>query len=304
MDQFDVIIVGGGPAGLSAALILGRSRRSVLVFDNEKPRNRFAAEMHGYLTRDGIEPLEFLQIGREQLEKYDVTIINNTVNNAKKANEHFEVTDSSGQKFGARRLLLATGMLDSLPPVESIEQYYGKSVHHCPYCDGWEKKNQKIAVYAQSKAARKLPLSLLTWSKSVILFTNGKDELKEKHKEKLESAGVKIYTQKIIKLEGEEGQLHQIILDDGTAVPVDALFFSTRQDQRSVIARNIGCLFNEKGHIECNKMQMTSVEGIYVAGDAAEDMQFVIVAAAEGAKAGVAINKSLQKMDLLKLVKE
>jgi thioredoxin reductase len=166
---FDVIVVGGGPAGLSAALMLGRCRRRVLVCDRGEPRNRYSRALHGYLTRDGIPPSEFNAIGRDELTTYGIECRATKVVSAAPVNTGFEVTLADDRVEGARFILLATGMVDELPPIGGMEACYGRSVFHCPYCDGWEWRDHRLAAVGKTSGAAKLALALTTWSREVLL---------------------------------------------------------------------------------------------------------------------------------------
>jgi thioredoxin reductase len=286
--MYDAIIIGGGPAGLSAALVLGRARRSVLLCDNGRQRNRCSDAMHGYLTRDGIPPKEFLKLAQEEVAAYGVEIQRVTVKEARAVDGVFEITLEDGTMCRGRKLLIATGVTDKLPPIPDIEEFYGRSVHHCPYCDGWEHKDQRIAVYSKTVGAA---LELRTWSSDVILFTDG---ARLQAKGIPANHGITIRKEKIARLEGADGRMTGVVLESGEVVPRDAMFFSTVQSQACDLATGLGCLLNKRGTIETNKKGLVNVPGLFVAGDATHDVQFVIVAAAEGAKAGIAINEALQ----------
>jgi thioredoxin reductase len=292
-DIYDVIIVGGGPAGLSAALILGRSRRKVALFDTGKQRNLRSQAMHGYLSRDGISPAEFLKISRKELKVYGIGIHHKEVKQAVKEGHIFMVTDENEHIYYSRKLLIATGVVDQVPPIEGIEEMYGKSVHHCPYCDGWEVRDKKIAVYGKAKRGIAVALALKNWSDDVVLCTDGTKNIRQPQLEELEKNKIKVYTDHIACLEGKDGQLKRLRFRNGEYLKRDALFFSTGYLQHCQLATDMNCHITLKRDVWVNRLQESSVEGLYVSGDAAHEMKLVIIAAAEGAKAAVAINIAL-----------
>jgi thioredoxin reductase len=295
---YDVIIIGGGPAGLSAALILGRCLRKTLIFDNGKPRNVRSKEMHGFLSRDGTNPLELLRIGKEQLEKYTVEFNPMEVTKATKLEGNFEIEDETGAKYYCRKLLIATGIIDDIPKIDGIEKLYGSSVFHCPYCDGFEVRLKPLAAYGKGKSGAGLAMALTNWSDDIVLLTDGKP-ISSEEAQLLELKEIKVIHSKIDRLEGDGGMLKRIVFNDGSAIERSALFFTTDQYQKSNIAAQLGCKFTDKGIIKAGKLQNSSISGVYVAGDAARDMQLVMLAAADGAKAAIVINKALQKEERL-----
>src|SRR6476469_580321 len=293
---FDVVIVGAGPAGLSAALVLGRSRRRVLVCDNGSPRNALSHGLHGYLTRDGIKPDDFLRIGREQLEQYETVRFKGTeVIDAQHPADHFEVTLGDGEKVTSRKLLLATGVVDDLPEIEGLPEFYGTSVFHFPYCDGWEMRDQPLAVYGHGENGLGLALELLLWSRNLVLCTDGLAQLSDKEQERLKRHEIAINENKIDRLQGSAGKLERILFVNGESITVRGMFFSTGQKQGSDLPRKLGCKFTEQGCVRTYDYEMTDIPGLYVAGDATRFVQFAVVAASEGALAAVAINKELMK---------
>jgi thioredoxin reductase len=292
--MYDVIIVGGGPAGLSGAMVLGRCRRKVAVFNSGKTRNHASHAMHSFLSRDGSDPLEFLSIGKQELKKYGIKVFSKWVSSAIQKNGGFEVTDDNGEKYYCKKLLLCTGIKDNLPPIKNIEKFYGTSVFHCPYCDGWENRDRPIFVYGKGKNALGLSISLKTWTNQVVLLTDGRTSFNPKECDRLLKAKIRIIQKKIDSVEGKKGQLERIKFMDGTSEPLEVLFFNNGYEHSSNLFKQLNCTVTKRGVVRADKFQQTNVPGLYVAGDAARDMQLVIVAAAEGTKAGVAINMAMQ----------
>ncbi len=296
MEVYDCIIIGGGPAGLNAAVVLGRCRRKVLLFDNNSQRNLRSHGMHNYLTRDDILPVDFLDICNKELEKYNVQKLNKKITSAKRNDQAiFEVKDEKGIKYHSKTLLVATGLHDNIHDVEGFPEFYGSSIFHCPYCDGWEVRDKKVGIYARDKDGSELALALKGWTDQVVLYTNGKRKIKPAQKELLDANDIPIRTERIERLEGKDGRLKKIIFQNGTDQDCEAIFFVNGYTQQCDVAEAFGCEVNKKGVVVTNRFQQTNIPGLYVAGDAAKDMHFVVVAAAEGAKAGVIINKELQK---------
>jgi len=289
-------VIGGGPAGLSAALVLGRSRRRVVVCDAGRPRNAAAPHAHGFLTRDGMPPLDILALGRKELLTYGVEVHDAVVTRVEAGARGMTATLQDGTRLTARKLLLATGVVDELPRVSGFDDLYGTSIHHCPYCDGWENRDRPLAVYGRPTDASGLALSLLTWSRDLVVCSDGRP-LTRTARMRLTAADIPARTERIVRLEGTRGRLERIVFADGPVLERHGLFFTTGQGQRSALAEQLGCRFTTTGHVRCDGKGRTGVPHVFIAGDANGDTQFVVVAAAEGAKAAVAINKELQEDD-------
>jgi thioredoxin reductase len=296
--DYDVIIVGAGPAGLSAALILGRCRRQVLVLDTDKPRNAASHAMHGFLSRDGIQPAEFRRIARQQLTQYrSVKFARKEATAACQVEDGFEVTVADGKRLRCRKLLLATGVVDELPAVDGINAFYGRSVFHCPYCDGWESRDQPIAVYSKNANGVGLALELTVWSKDIVLCTDG-GRLDAKHVARLQDHKIAWRRDPIARLEGVGDRLRRLVFENGESLTRRVMFFSMGQRQSSTLAHQLGCGFTRRGAVRTGEYEVSDIHGVYVAGDASRLVQLAIVAAAEGAQAAFAINTALISEDL------
>ncbi|MBI5957933.1 MAG: NAD(P)/FAD-dependent oxidoreductase [Chloroflexi bacterium] len=294
----DVVIVGGSSAGLSAALILGRSLREVVVIDDQQPCNRFSNASHGFLTRDGTHPLELLGIARDQLDRYPrVALKSATAVHIEKLDGGFEIISSDASKIQARRVLLATGLHDELPLLEGIEGLWGKSVFHCPYCDGYEVNGQALAVYGASEAALHQVMLLRNWTDNLTLCVAEGWELTAAQREKLTRFGIRVVDQPIAALESKDTQIRAVRFVDDTSVSCAALFIRPKTTHRTTFAHDLGCEVDEHNVIQVNPRGRTSTEGVYAAGDLSSPMRSIAIAVAQGAAAAYGINADLIDQD-------
>jgi thioredoxin reductase len=288
--RYDVIIIGGGPAGLSAALMLGRCGRAVLVLDANEPRNGAARALHGYLTQDGIAPLELRERGEADLESYlSVQLRRARVERVRREAQEFAVVLGPGETVRSRLVLLATGRVDPLPAVPGAKEFYGRGVHHCPYCDGWEHRGRPLGVIGGKPGVLELADLLRTWSPDVTIYPDGQPEWPASDQRAKRLA---VVTTRITRLEGAD-KLERLVLADGSVRPCDALFFCTSCAQRSVLPKELGCQFDDEDSVRCDGHRAVGVEGLYVAGNVRGGVHLAITAAAEGAEAAIAMNEEL-----------
>lgn len=296
---YDVIIVGGGPTGLSAALVLARCRWTVLVIDAGEPRNRSAPLLHGFLTRDGTPPGRVLEIARDELKAYpNVEVQPGRASTISKLRDRFQVSIAGeAQPVEGRRLLLATGVVDELPLVEGAPELYGRGVYPCPICNGWEVRDEPIAVYARDLDGAELAPEMLGWSRDLVLCTDGSTAIPAGYLAKLETqGGVRVISNRMTRLIGADGHLAEIRFEDREPLARKALFFYPTQHQQAPLAASLGCTFSDDGAVRKKEQcESTNIRGLYVAGNssAGRGTQLVIVAAAQGAEAAHAIHCSL-----------
>lgn len=296
MYQYDCIIIGGGPAGLSAALTLGRARRKILLFDNGTNRNRVTQESHGYLTRDGIKPHEFKDIAIKELQSYpSISISNQTVIEIKKDDQHdlFVVNTSNNNSYLTEKILLATGIQEEFP-IPQIRQYYGKSLFSCPYCDGWELKDKPLAIIAESEAhINHMTKLLYNWSQDLIIFTNG-HQLSNIVQNEFQRKKIMVYTATIKNLHGDEGNLYSIELETGENIVRSGGFVVPSFYRPNNLAIQLNCQVDENGGIITDSAGRTTVNGVYVAGETEKaGPSSLMIAAADGFKAATSINLDL-----------
>jgi thioredoxin reductase len=303
-DRYEVIVVGGGAAGLSAALVLGRARRHVLVVDAGEPRNAPAAHMQGYLSRDGMSPAEFLAEGRREIQRYGVELVQDrAVDVVRDDAGEFDVTLASGQAVHARRLVVATGLADELPSVPGVGERFGRDVLHCPYCHGWEVRDQAFGVLATSVMSVHQALMVTQWSKDVSFFlhTVAESELSDEDLRHLAAAGVNVVPGEVSALVVEDDRLTGVRLADGSQHERSVVFVAPRAAPRTGLLERLGADLKETPfgvYAAVDESGRTSVPGVWAAGNAVGFSEQVINAAALGYRAGAMINGDLLFADI------
>lgn len=292
--MYDAVIIGGGPAGLSAALVLGRARKQVVVIDEGRPRNKVTRETHGFLTRDGISPSEFRRIAQEQISVYpSVRFVEDTAAAVTGVDGDFQITTGQGTIYRSKKLLFAVGKKDSPLDISGLADVYGKSAFVCPYCDGWELRDQPLVVISNGAGAFHFAKLIAGWSERYTICTNGPDEWTEEQREELKQHNIPVFNAPIESIESSDGMVEQVVLEDGTRIPCTGIFFAPKLMSGSDLPASIGCEFNEAGSIVVDAYGKTSVPGVYSAGDAATEMYQAIAAASSGSIAAAGLNGEL-----------
>ncbi|MGJ9423306.1 NAD(P)/FAD-dependent oxidoreductase [Aeromicrobium sp. CF3.5] len=303
--MFDAIIVGGGPAGLSAALTLGRALRPALLIDSGEYRNSRAADMHNVLTRDGMAPQEFRAIAHSQLEAYaTVQTRSVAVDHGKHlpGGEGFELSLGDGTTVQTRRLVIATGLADDLPPIEGMQELWGRGVYHCPYCHGYETRDTTIAVLSGDPMMIELALHLRRFSSDVVLCTNG-DDIDSTAMSRLSHQEIAVRGERVVRLEPGTKGLERVVFESGASLNRQSMFAMSQYRQRSDLAAQLGCDLLPDGCVAVDDFQVTSVPGVYAAGDMAHRTSlpmptpFVVTATASGTIAAISADKNLVATD-------
>ncbi|MFI6856567.1 NAD(P)/FAD-dependent oxidoreductase [Streptomyces sp. NPDC050416] len=301
-ERYAVVVVGGGTAGLSAALVLGRARHRTLVVDAGEPRNAPAAHMQGYLSRDGMPPAEFLAVGREEIARYGVELVRDRVVEVEKG-EDFAVVLAGGRTVRARRLVIATGLKDELPAVPGVAERFGRDVLHCPFCHGWEVRDQPFGVLATSPASVHQALIVSQWSKDVRFFlhTVAEGELSDQDLRRLAAAGVDVVPGEVAELVVEDDRLTGVRLADGTTHARSVLFVGPRPVPQTGLLERLGAELHETpfgAYPVVDPTGLTTVPGVWAAGNAIGFAEQVVHAASGGYRAASAIVGDLLMTDL------
>ncbi|CAH0122796.1 MULTISPECIES: NAD(P)/FAD-dependent oxidoreductase [unclassified Paenibacillus] len=291
---FDVAIIGGGPAGLNAALVLGRARKHIAVIDEGRPRNAVTREAHGFLTRDGIRPGEFRRIAKEEISAYpSVRFVAETAVSIAGTDGRFQIETEQGQTIASKKILFAVGMKDRPLGIPGLAEVYGKSAFVCPYCDGWELRDQPLVIIVKGAGLMHFAPLISGWTNRFTVCTNGPDELTDTQREELQRHQVPLYDSPIRSIDSNEGIVQQVVLEDGTTVPCRGIFFQPELVTGSDLPRAIGCQMTEAGAVVVDEFGKTNVPGVYSAGDAASRMYQAIAAASMGAIVAAAMNNEL-----------
>ncbi len=290
----DCIIIGGGPAGLNAALVLGRARRDIIVVDHNNARNKVTQAAHGFITREGINPSEFREIAHQELKAYpSVEIVSEQVVKLETVKDGFKVTTDRGYHWECRKVILATGVKEKFPNIPTLQDFYGTSIFNCPYCDGWEYNDQPLAVFGRVDYTIHMAGILKNWSQDLTIFTNGK-ELTRSQKKEIQTLNIQVETETIKRLHGETGQLTSVELESGKHIGRVGGFITPELIQASDLGQQVGLVLDDMGGYKSDEVGHTDIPHLFVAGEASRIYPSqLIIAAASGVQAAMAVNVEL-----------
>ena len=304
MSEYDVVVIGGGAAGLSAALVLSRARRSVAVVDAGEPRNSPAAHMQGFLSRDGMPPRDLLAAGRDEVQRYGGRLITGAVAAvASGAGPGFRVTLADGPGLDARRVLVATGLRDELPDIPGVRERWGRDLLHCPHCHGYEVRDQPLGVLGGAPDAVQHAQLIRQWSSDVVFFPHT-GTVTADQREHLAARAIGVVEGTVTRLVVADDRLREIELDGGTLVARSAVFLRPRFVPNSGLLVDLGCAVDDDGFVVADAAGRTTVPGVWVAGNAANPRAQVITAAGEGSSAAIALNADLVEQDVQRALRE
>lgn len=296
---YDAIILGGSYSGLSAAMALGRSLRKTLIIDSGKPCNRQTPHSHNFLTQDGQTPQHISALARKQVEHYpSVEFHNGLATSATQTTGSFEVAVESGETFAGKKLIIATGIKDLLPDIPGFAACWGISIIHCPYCHGYEVRHQKTAIFANGERAFHLATLVQNLTEQLTILTSGAADFTSEQGQYLERAGIPIIEDKVVEIEHENGQLQQVLFEDGSEGDFVAMYAAVPFEQQTDIPQVLGCALTEAGFIQVDSMQKTTVDGVLACGDNASFMRSVANAVASGNAAGAVVNGALATTEI------
>lgn len=290
---FDVIIIGGSYSGLASAMALGRALRNILIIDSGKPCNKQTPHSHNFLTQDGNTPKQISETAKLQVQKYDtVKFYNGIAINATKEDFGFAVKTNSEEIFKAKKLIFATGLKDIFPKIEGFSECWGISILHCPYCHGYEVRNEETGIIANGEAGFEYARLISNWTKKLTIFTNGKSNFTKEQTEKLSSKNIQIIEKEILKVNHSEGKVESVEFADNSKAEVKAIYARPDFEQHCKIPIDLGCEINEQGLLKVDAFQKTTIKNIYACGDNCA-MRSLALAVSTGTMAGVVVNKEL-----------
>jgi thioredoxin reductase len=293
-QNFEVIIVGGSYAGLSAAMALGRALRNVLIIDSGLPCNSQTPHSHNFLTRDGEKPADIADKAKKEVLKYDtVKFVTDLAVSGMKTNRGFEISTQSGQIFSAKKLVFATGLKDKLPDINGFSECWGITVLHCPYCHGYEVRNQKTGIFANGYGAFHLARLIHNWTKDLTIFTDGKSELTQEQTDEIKKHDIKIVEKQISSLKHKDGLIEEIVFSDNTRFQLKVIYSRPPVEQHCKIPELLGCKLTEQGLIKVDAFQRTTVENVYASGDNSNPLRAVSYAVSSGNNTGVFSNNQM-----------
>ncbi|SEM76485.1 Thioredoxin reductase [Chitinophaga rupis] len=299
--DFDVIIVGGSYAGLSAAMSLGRALRNVLIIDSGLPCNRQTPHSHNFITQDGEKPSVIAEKAKNQVLKYDtVKFLTDLAINGTKTDKGFEISTQSGKLFSAKKLVFATGLKDSMLKIKGFSECWGITVIHCPYCHGYEVKNQKTGILANGYGAFHLARLIRNWTKDLTIFTNGKSELTQEQTDEIKRHNISIVEKEIASLNHKNGVVEEIVFSDNSSFELKAIYSRPPFEQHCKIPELLGCELTEQGLIKVDEFQKTTVDNIFACGDSTNPVRAVSYAVSTGNNTGVFLNNAMTEEEFLK----
>ena len=291
---YDVIIIGGSYAGLSAAMVLGRSVRDVLVIDSGQPCNRQTPHSHNFLTQDGKTPAQISALARQQVEQYKtVQFLNGFASKGRKTGDGFEIDTSDGMTYRAKKLILATGVRDLMPDIKGFAECWGISVIHCPYCHGYENKSKRTGIMMKGEYATHFVPLIFNLSKDVVFFIQGKHDVDPEFLQKMKQNGIEVIDTPVSEIVHEDGYMSEVILKAGKKVKLDALYAPVPFEQSTDIPASLGCELTEQGLLKVDMLNATTVPGVYACGDSIIQFRAVAQAVSSGNMAGAALNREL-----------
>lgn len=292
--DFEVIIIGGSYAGLSAAMSLGRSLRKVLVIDGGEPCNRQTPHSHNFLTQDGQVPAKIALAGKEQVAKYEsIHFLDGFAFSAQKNETGFELITRAGELFTARKLVFATGLKDIMPDIDGFAECWGISILHCPYCHGYEVRHEKTGIFGNGALGFEFARMISNWTKDLTIFTNGKATFSPEELSKLTQNQINVVETAIDRIEQESGRIQNVVLKDSSKIALKAVYARPKFIQHTDMPAQLGCALTDHGLLKVDALQQTTVPGIYAAGDNSNQARAVAVSVSAGSMAGAAVNRTL-----------